>query len=151
MVVRGGCRRSARAPWPSPPQRDSAAAALGFGRWGQSLLIAPPKHPFWLGLIGHLVARYDRRCYAPSNTGPDAVTNYVNQHICVAQTDEADGLRIEDGFMRGPVTKHHGTGSWRKHGVASGMAARGNHFGRCPRPGFAALDGRCTFLRRSSF
>ena len=120
---------------------------------GQSLLISPAKHPFWLGLIKHLVTRYDRRCYAPSNTGPDAVTMYVNRHVCMQDVEHAraggvaERLSIEEGFMGGPITHHFGTGSWRKVGVSSGMATRGNTFGICPRPGFAELNSSCDAFR----
>ena len=125
---------------------------------GQSVLASPKRHPFWLGLLRFLVERYDRRCYAPSNTGPDAVTEYFNERICPsggADRAMAVNVSIEDGLVRGPIAKHWGTGSWRKRGITSGQAVLGNEFGRCPRTRtgrrFAALDLRCDGLRRRSF
>ena len=108
---------------------------------GQSLLLSPyPKHPFWLKLINWLVETYDPNCYEPTNTGPDAMTTYWNI-VCLDAEYAAGGsarVRISDGFMAGPATIHHATGSWT--GVANSVNHRIDSARLCPQKTFAHLN-----------
>ena len=98
---------------------------------GQSVLLSgAPRHPFWRALIRHMALHYDPRCYEPLNTGPDALTRFVNK-LCADASDEESGggpllsgkratarallthLSIEEGFGDGRITRHFATGSWR--------------------------------------
>ena len=91
---------------------------------GQSLLISPARHRFWPALIRFLVARYDPRCYEPMNTGPVALTAFVNG-LCAAASAtplRADGaharallanVTLDWKFGDGHITRHHTTGHWR--------------------------------------
>ena len=68
-----------------------------------------PRHPFWASLAKELVARYNRACYEPDNTDPDALTRAWPK-LCL------DGprtpLRLHRGLLRaGPVALHGMTGA----------------------------------------
>lgn len=80
---------------------------------GQSFLISPPRHPFWLALIGELVRRYDAGCYEPFNTGPDAVTAVLNT-MCPTMHARgvASDMLVLDGLLAGPIALHHTTRTW---------------------------------------
>jgi hypothetical protein len=137
---------------------------VGRGRYqqrfvvGQSLLVSPPRHPFWLALMHFLIARYDARCYEPMNTGPDALTAFVNG-LC-AQADSqshVEGARarrllrnvsIQRGFGDGRITRHHATGHWR---TAQSRAHQRTHQRTCTLD-YAALDlRRCAGLVRATY
>lgn len=126
---------------------------------GQSLLLSPPRNPFWLALIQFLVARYDKRCYEPMNTGPDALTDFINT-LCVsaaasprrAESVRARGLlrnvSLEWGFGDGRITRHHATGRWR---TQQSRAHQREHAWSCTLD-YAALDRRrCASLLRSTY
>ena len=49
---------------------------------GQSLLISPPREPFWPALASELVRAYNSSCYETANTGPDAITSVWNAWGC---------------------------------------------------------------------
>lgn len=129
---------------------------------GQSLLVSPPHHPFWLALIDFLVARYDPRCYEPLNTGPDAVTAFVNS-LCAAASSSSmvrserslrarallGNVSFEDGFGDGRITRHHATGQWR---TAASLDHRDQHRRQCPN-NYASLSrkGYCAGLARRTY
>ena len=131
---------------------------------GQSLLISPARHPFWLALIHFLVARYDPRCYEPLNTGPDALTAFVNS-LCAAasststrpaaQTERTrarlllHNVSFEDGFGAGYITRHLATGHWR---TSASIEHRERHIRHCPND-YAALsrEGTCARLTRRTY
>ena len=84
-------------------------------RRGTAPNLSPPRHPFWLALLGFLGSRYDPHCYEPLNTGPDAITAFVN-HLCESRSPMRElllNVSIEDGFGDGRITRHHATGQWR--------------------------------------
>lgn len=93
---------------------------------GQSIMISrSPRHPFWASLAKELVARYNRACYEPDNTGPDALTRAWPK-LCL------DGprtpLRLHRGLLAGPVALHGMTGAWRNQ---ASVARRKGRLG-CP-------------------
>merc|ERR1712008_657772 len=42
----------------------------------QSMLISPPRHPFWLEFMEFVARGYREQCSAPENTGPLALTSF---------------------------------------------------------------------------
>jgi hypothetical protein len=80
---------------------------------GQSILISPPRRPFWRQLATRLVRGYNGSCYEPMNTGPDAITRVWNEESC---SPVVRGVLLMDGLLDGPVVRHHITGSWRDDG-----------------------------------
>ncbi|KAL1510571.1 hypothetical protein AB1Y20_006872 [Prymnesium parvum] len=119
---------------------------------GQSILISPPRQPFWRELSARLVRGYNKSCYEPMNTGPDAITRVWNEHygICGTSRSVAGGadVLIVDGFTQGPVTFHHLTGSWRKgESIARRRGERGCTFVRQ----HLRLRPRCTLVLNFTF
>lgn len=119
---------------------------------GQSLMMSPPRHPFWLGLIEFLISKYDPRCYEPHNTGPDAVAMFVN-HACKQATRN---MMFSPNFISGPITAHHRTGVWRAAAVKranvstlpptdfrAANALRAHHKEVCPWKFDVSLSQKC--------
>ena len=107
---------------------------------GQAIMLSPrPRHPFWIELIESLVSEYDSHCYEPSTTGPDAVTHALN-NLCRKNRTSATltAIRVADGFMTGPISSHHLTGTWRSWSSANSTetyrAFVDRWHQRCPKP-----------------
>ena len=81
---------------------------------GQFLLIdaSPQRHPLWESLAAGMVKSYDSRCYETLNTGPDRLTRLWNE-LCQANSSRLQNVTLHDGLVRGPISQHYQTGSWR--------------------------------------
>jgi len=89
---------------------------------GQSILVSPPNHSFWMGLMEDIVRRYDSNCYEIFTAGPGAISNFW-KHSGGCSTWGPRNVAIASDLMAyrdaGSVTRgsalvwHRMTGTWR--------------------------------------
>ena len=96
----------------------------------------------------------------PLNTGPDALTHFVNR-LCVAAFSSPAisqngaqarallrNVSIEEGFGDGRITKHLATGTWR---TERSRAHRAAHARECPHAHVTLDLERCAPIVRATF
>lgn len=83
---------------------------------GQALMVSPPRQPFWLDLMSHIVTHYNSSCSELLNTGPHAMTRFWNDRGgCASFPDVRLSRRLDgriDDTYNASVTTHHSRGSW---------------------------------------